>query len=56
MLKTAIALAAYDGRQTITRDDVIEAALYVIPHRMRRLPMERGEIDEAALLEHIGAL
>ncbi len=56
MLKTAIALAAYAGRQTIERDDVFAAAQYVIPHRMRRLPMERGEIDESALMERIGAL
>ncbi len=56
MLKTAIALAALDGRDTIVRDDVITAALYVIPHRMRRLPMERSDIDEATLRAHIGAL
>ncbi len=56
MLKTAIALAAYDARTTIKKDDVIEAARYVIPHRMRRLPMERGEIDETSLMERIGAL
>ncbi|PIE77104.1 MAG: magnesium chelatase ATPase subunit I [Clostridiales bacterium] len=56
MLKTAIALAAYDARTTIEREDVIEAARYVIPHRMRRLPMERGEIDETSLMERIGAL
>ncbi len=56
MLKTAIALAAYDARQTIERDDVLAAAHYVIPHRMRRLPMERGEIDETDLMARIGAL
>jgi len=40
-VKTACALAAYDGRATVTADDIREAAELVLPHRMRRTPFEQ---------------
>jgi magnesium chelatase subunit I len=40
MLKTAKALAVWHGRETVTADDVDEAATLALPHRMRRRPFE----------------
>ncbi|MDY6834261.1 MAG: magnesium chelatase subunit D family protein [Chloroflexota bacterium] len=38
--RTAKTLAAFDGRRVVTKDDIVEAADFVLPHRMRRLPFE----------------
>ena len=40
MLKTAKALAAWHGRDTVVAADVDEAATLALPHRMRRRPFE----------------
>ena len=40
MLKAARTLAAYRGRNQATREDVEEAARYVLPHRVRRQPLQ----------------
>jgi magnesium chelatase subunit I len=45
MLKTAITLAAYDGRTEVSNADVNNAARFVLPHRMRRRPFEEAEFD-----------
>ncbi|MHC1590897.1 MAG: magnesium chelatase subunit D family protein [Candidatus Helarchaeales archaeon] len=42
MEKTAIALAALNGRSEVTEEDVVEAALLALPHRMRQQPFEKG--------------
>jgi magnesium chelatase subunit I len=39
MLKTAKTLAAFDGRTTVTVDDILTAADLVLPHRVRRQPL-----------------
>jgi magnesium chelatase subunit I len=39
-VKTSVAFAALDGRDSILRDDLIKAARLALPHRMRRLPFE----------------
>ncbi len=41
MEKTARALAALNGRNFVTEEDVEEAALLALPHRMRQQPFER---------------
>lgn len=51
MMKTAMTIAAYHGRAEVTKEDVKEAAGYVLPHRMRKRPFDdsqfsRGSIDE----------
>ena len=39
-LKTARALAAWNGRSEVTEEDIDIAAQLALPHRMRRLPFE----------------
>lgn len=45
MIKTAMTLAAYRGREQVIREDLLEAAKYVLPHRMRKTPFQDGVID-----------
>ncbi len=40
MLETAKTLAAYHGRDQVTREDIQEAATLALPHRVRRQPMQ----------------
>jgi len=47
--KTAIALAAWEGRADITTDDVRRAARLALPHRRRRTPFEQPGLDEEQL-------
>jgi len=50
MEKTACALAALDGRTAVNADDVTEAALLALPHRMRQQPFERaGSLDRQTI-------
>ncbi|MBQ9062966.1 MAG: AAA family ATPase [Eubacterium sp.] len=49
MIKTAMTLAAFRGERTVNADDLKKAAFYVLPHRMRRSPLEKGEMDPAVL-------
>ncbi|MHA1303795.1 MAG: ATP-binding protein, partial [Candidatus Heimdallarchaeaceae archaeon] len=42
MEKTARALAALDGRNYVTEEDIKEAALLALPHRIRQQPFEKG--------------
>lgn len=51
VIKTAMTLAAFDGRQDTSLDDVKTAARFVLPHRMRRRPFEEGELDFAKVEE-----
>lgn len=45
MIKTAKALAALDGRKRARKEDLERAARYVLPHRMRKNPLDTGEMD-----------
>lgn len=45
MLKTAITLAAYNGRTEVIKEDILESAKLALPHRMRKLPFEEVEFD-----------
>lgn len=45
MVKTAMTLAAYYGRTEVEKEDLLEAARLVLPHRMRRTPFEEGDLD-----------
>ncbi|MDE3074611.1 MAG: magnesium chelatase subunit D family protein [Chloroflexota bacterium] len=49
MCKTAITLAAYDGRKHVTVDDVRGAAELALPHRRRRQPFQSPEQGEQEL-------
>ena len=46
MIKTARALAALDGRKKAQKEDLERAARYVLPHRMRKNPLESGSLDQ----------
>lgn len=45
LIKTALAHAAFFGRESIAGDDLRAAARLALPHRMRRRPFEDGELD-----------
>lgn len=47
--RTAIALAAWEGRGVVTPDDIRTAARLALPHRRRRNPFDAPDLDEKAL-------
>ena len=56
MMRTARAGAALDGRDRVTRDDVLAAARFVLPHRLKRLPFEEVALDDKVLERAMNAL
>ncbi len=53
MLKTAKTLAVLPGRATVTPDDIEEAAQYVLPHRVRRQPLQ-DIVQDVGLVRRMG--
>ena len=49
LIRTARAVAALDGRTTANREDVLLAARFVLPHRMKKMPFEDAGLTEAML-------
>jgi magnesium chelatase subunit D len=49
--RTAIALAAWGGRDAVTEEDIRTAARLALPHRRRRDPFDAPGLDEQALDE-----
>ncbi|WP_344835076.1 magnesium chelatase subunit D family protein [Actinocorallia longicatena] len=47
--RAALALAAWHGRTSVTREDVRQAAGLALPHRRRRDPFDAPGLDEAKL-------
>jgi magnesium chelatase subunit D len=47
--RTAIALAAWAGRDVVTEEDIRTAARLALPHRRRRDPFDAPGLDEQAL-------
>lgn len=45
VIKTAMTLAAFNGRDKVEAADVNKAARLALPHRMRRRPFEEGAVD-----------
>lgn len=45
MLKTAQAQAAFEGRISVTQEDILLAAALCLPHRMRKLPFDDMVFD-----------
>ncbi|SHJ60272.1 magnesium chelatase subunit I [Hathewaya proteolytica DSM 3090] len=45
MIKTALTIAAFNGKEKITAEDLIEASELVLPHRMRKRPFEENSFD-----------
>lgn len=53
MEKTSRALAALDGRKDVTAEDVKEAGIMALKHRMKQLPFEKEEELNLKTLEQI---
>ncbi|MFF4383341.1 putative cobaltochelatase [Kitasatospora sp. NPDC001547] len=49
MARTAVALAAWDGRTEVLEEDVRKAARLALPHRRRRNPFDAPGLDEEQL-------
>ena len=49
LVEAARALAALAGRIYVMPQDIEEAALFVLAHRLRRRPFEEGEVDWSAV-------
>ena len=45
VIKTALTIAAFNGRTKAELEDLKQAAKLVLPHRMRRRPFEEGQLD-----------
>jgi len=52
--RTAVAHAAWEGRNEVTRADIRRAALLALPHRRRRNPFDAPGIDEELLDQILG--
>ena len=53
LIRTARAAAALDGRTRAGRDDVLLAARFVLPHRMKKLPFEDTGLTETIIPGHV---
>lgn len=51
MIKVAKAIAAMEARNTVNETDLRRAAAYVLPHRMRRSPLEDGQMSRERIRE-----
>ncbi len=51
MIKTAVTIAAFKGKAEVQKEDMLEAAKLVLPHRMRRRPFEEGVMDFSKIEE-----
>jgi magnesium chelatase subunit D len=52
--RAAVAHAAWEGRDEVTRADIRRAALLALPHRRRRNPFDAPGLDEALLDQILG--
>lgn len=56
VIKTAITIAAYEGREDVSKEDMLRAAVLTLPHRMRKTPFEDGILEESKLEKLIESL
>ena len=56
VIKTAITIAAYEGREDVLREDMLRAAVLALPHRMRKTPFEDGILEESKIEKLIKSL
>lgn len=54
LVRAALAFAALDGEQKVTRDHVARAACLSLPHRMRRRPFDESRVDTGTIISLIG--
>ena len=55
LMRTARAAAALEGRSRVSRDDILLAARFVLPHRMKKLPFEDMGLTETMLNKAVAA-
>ena len=53
MMKTASTIAAYNGRTEVNEEDVREAAVLVLSHRMRRTPFSDQQMNKEKMEQSI---
>ncbi|MDD4138234.1 MAG: VWA domain-containing protein, partial [Methanoregula sp.] len=53
MMKTAVTLAAWNDRADVNEEDVREAAILVLSHRMRRKPFSEQQMDRQKMEQSI---
>ncbi len=53
MIKTAMTIAALDGRDMATKDDLLVGAELALPHRMRRMPFDDSGADFTSIFSKI---
>lgn len=53
MLKTAMTLAAYHKKTEVEKEEILQAARLVLPHRMRRRPFEETQFDLSGILSKL---
>ena len=55
IMRAARAAAAFDGRDAVEREDVVTAARFALPHRMKHLPFEETELTESMLTRAVAS-
>ncbi len=55
VIKTALTVAAFQGRTAAAPEDLRQAAKLVLPHRMRRRPFEEGQLDWKKVESFLGS-
>lgn len=53
LIRASIAAAALAGRETISREDILKAAQFSLPHRIYRRPFEMHEFDQNEIISWI---
>ncbi|MEG0068856.1 ATP-binding protein [Cetobacterium sp.] len=56
IIKTAITLAALEGRLSVQKNDILKAAKLAIPHRMRKTPFEDSKLSLESLEKLVESL
>ncbi len=56
ILKTAIANAAFEGRLSVTEQDIARAAELALPHRLKRQPFQESEVAQQELEQRVAEI
>lgn len=56
MMKIAMTIAAYHGNESVTSQDIKEAAIFVLPHRMRKRPFDDSQFNTDSIEEIVDSL
>lgn len=56
LIKTAMTIAAYEDREEVQREDMIRAAIFVFPHRMRKTAFQDIRLEEERIINLINQM